>query len=779
MHEHSILTDLAWILLSAAAAALILQRFRIPLLIGYLVAGFLVGPHLGLWPTLVVLENVQELSELGVIFLLFYLGLEFDFSRLKRVFGPASAALVLQTLTMLSLGMEASRWLGLSSVDGWFLGGLLSISSSMVSVKLIRERGLFNKPHTNLTIGVLILEDVLAILLLVLLNGMATEGTMNIVAVGRSILFIGIFTVLVFLIGKLGARRLTRFLAVHGTTELITMASLGLIFLIGLLAHKFNFSWALGGFLAGAIFSRSHLAQKIELLTEPLRDMFSAMFFVTVGMLIDPKALISNAPIILGLSVVVILCKFSSCWLGFFLAGRSPRDASRAALIKSQIGEFSFVIVAIGATHGATSTDLQSVVSGVAFITILATPTLVQNEGRILRLASRLSPKALVNFCTLYSQWIDTVRLSLSRSVFLKLAKKPFTLIGIHFLIIMAIIIAAALVSARLPVPDFLPLSQDLFQQSVFLLSVLFSLPFLVDTMRNLNVLVWLFSDTALSRPAFQQFSKGIYRSAFNRLILLILLMFYGSVFLLVAAKYFPTGYAFVAFLMITGIVGWIFWKKLVHLHHNWETAVVKSMASEAQDRISQKISTNLQALESREPWDVSVEPVILSPDSKWVGMEVREIDLRANTGALIAGIERNGFELVSIDPTTHLYPNDQIFLLGESDQLKQANDYLNQRSEDGPSKTEPFVFTREIIPPLCDWIGMRIQDTEIRTRFQVTIVGIQKGENRIIGPSPEQILDEGDLILLMGSSEKLEKFKRELSQKTDSEDVDSEFSED
>ena len=779
MHEHSILTDLAWILLSAAAAALILQRFRIPLLIGYLVAGFLVGPHLGLWPTLVVLENVQELSELGVIFLLFYLGLEFDFSRLKRVFGPASAALILQTLTMLSLGMEASRWLGLSSVDGWFLGGLLSISSSMVSVKLIRERGLFNKPHTNLTIGVLILEDVLAILLLVLLSGMAAEGTMNVVAVGRSILFIGIFTVLIFLIGKLGARRLARFLAVHGTTELITMASLGLIFLIGLLAHKFNFSWALGGFLAGAIFSRSHLAQKIELLTEPLRDMFSAMFFVTVGMLIDPKALISNAPIILGLSVVVILCKFSSCWLGFFLVGRSPRDASRAALIKSQIGEFSFVIVAIGTAHGATSTDLQSVVSGVAFITILATPTLVQNEGRILRLTSRLSPKALVNFCTLYSQWIDTVRLSLSRSVFLKLAKKPFTLISIHFLIIMAIIIAAALVSARVPVPNFLPLSQDLFQQSVFLLSVLFSLPFLVDTMRNLNVLVWLFSDTALSRPAFQQFSKGIYRSAFNGLILLILLMFYGSVFLLVAANYFPTGYAFVAFLMITGVVGWVFWKKLVHMHHNWETAVVKSMASEVQDRISQKISTNLEALESREPWDVSVEPVILSPDSKWVGMEVREIDLRANTGALIAGIERNGFELVSIDPVTHLYPNDQIFLLGESDQLKQANNYLNQRSEDGSSKTEPFVFKREIIPPLCSWIGMRIQDTEIRTRFQITIVGIQKGENRIIGPSPEQILDEGDLILLMGSSDKLKNFKRELSQKTNPDDINSDFSED
>ncbi len=611
MHEHSILNDLAWILLSAAAAALVLQRLRVPLLIGYLVAGFLVGPHLGLWPTLVVLENVQELSELGVIFLLFYLGLEFDFSRLKRVFGPAMLAIVLQTLIMLSLGMEASRWLGLSQMDGWFLGGLLSISSSMVSVKLIRERGLFNKPHTNLTIGVLILEDV------------ATEGRMDVVAVGRSILFIGIFTVLVFLVGKLGAQRLTRFLAAHGTTELITMASLGLIFLVGILALQFNFSWALGGFLAGAILSRSKLAHRIEHLTEPLRDMFSAMFFVTVGMLIDPKALVSNAPIIIGLSLVVIVCKFASCSLGYFLAGRSPQDASRAALIKSQIGEFSFVIVAIGANHGATSTDLQSIVSGVAFMTILATPTLAQNEDRILKLGARLSPQAVKNFCALYSEWIGAVSLSISRSAFLKLAKKPVILIGIHFLIIIAIIIAAGLVSSRLPVPDFLPLSQDLFQQLVFLLSVLISLPFLVDTMRNLNVLVWLFSDTALSRPAFQQFSKGIYRSAFNGFILLVLLFFYGIVFLLVAARYFPDGYAFIAFLVTTGIVGWIFWKKLVHLQHNWETAVVRSMASETQERISQKISTNLQAIESRNPWDVSVEPISLNPKSKWVGMEV------------------------------------------------------------------------------------------------------------------------------------------------------------
>ena len=764
MPAHSILTDLAWIMLSAAVAALIFQHLKIPLLLGYIAAGFIVGPHLGLWPALVELDNVQELSELGVIFLLFYIGLEFDFGRLRRSFTPALAALILQTLLMLFLGMEVSRWLGLSTIDGWFLGGLLSISSSMVSVKLIRDRGLIHQSYANLTIGVLVLEDILAILLLVLLSGVAVEGQVDIQAVGRSTLFIGIFIVSVFLIGKLGASRLMRVLKKRGSTEIVTMAALGLIFSLGLLAHQFQFSWALGGFMAGAIFSRSQQAERIEQLTEPLRDLFSALFFVTVGMLIDPKALLSNAPVILGLSIIVIACKFSSCWLGFFLAGRPADESAKAALIKSQIGEFSFVIVAIGAKYGATSSDLQSIVSGVAFITILVTPILAKNESRLLQLAVRASPSAVKEFISLYSHWIGTVRLSFSRSIFLKLAKKPITLISIHFLLITAIIIAAGVISEHATVPDFLPMPQTLFQQSVFILSVLVCLPLLVDTVRNINVLVWIFSDTALSRPAFQQFSQGFYRSAFNGLILVILLFVYGTVFLLVAAPYFPTGSVFLAFLISTAVVGWLFWKKLVYMHHHWETAVIKSMQSEAKERIAHKISTNLQALKSRQPWEVNVEPILLEANSKWLGMEVSQIDLRTQTGALIAGIERGGFELANIEATTRLYPNDKVFILGEADQIQGAREYLNQNGSLNTPETEAFIFTREIIPPLCSWSGMRIQDSQIRSRFNVTIVGIQKDERRIIGPSPQEILDEGDLILVMGSKENIESFKKELN---------------
>ena len=595
---------------------------------------------------------------------------------------------------------------------------------------------------------------------------MAVEGRMNVEAVGRSVLFIGIFVIVVFLLGKLGAQRIMKILEDRGSTEMITLTAVGLIFAIGLLAHQFDFSWALGGFLAGAILSGSQLAKRIEELTEPLRDLFSALFFVTVGMLIDPKALLDHLPAILGLSALVIVCKFSSCWLGFFLTGRPTLDATRAALIKSQIGEFSFVIVAIGAKYGATSSELQSIVSGIAFVTILTTPTLVYNEERLIRLANRLSPSPLKEFCSLYSQWIGTLSLSVGRNSFLVLAKKPLILICIHFFIIIAIIIAAGVVSRWAAVPDFLPMSQSLFQQSIFVLSVLISMPFLVDSMRNLNVLVWIFSDSALSRPAFQQFSRGIYRSAFNGLIMALLLFVYGMVILLVAAPYFPTGSAIVAFLASAVVVGWIFWKKLARMHHNWETAVVNSMKSAAQERIASKISTNLESLKSRQPWNVNVESIVLASDSKWSGAQVKDTNLRAETGTLIAGIERGGFEIVSIDPDTTLYPEDRIFLLGEPEQIERARAYLNTARPETAALMEDFVFTREVIPPRCEWNGMRIQDAQIRSRFNVTIVGIQRGDERIVGPSPQEILEEGDLILVMGSPDNLEIFKSELNRR-------------
>lgn len=753
-------------MVGAAVAALICQRIKLPPLLGYIAAGFVLGPHLGLWHSLVSIENAQGLSELGVIFLMFYIGLEFDLERLKKVFTPAFAALVLQTLFMLFVGMQASLWLGLSTMNGWFLGGLLSISSSMVSIKLIREKGEIHRPHAQTTVGILVLEDILAILLLSMLNGMAQKGALDVEAISRSFLIVGMFIVVVFLVGKMSSPRLIKALEANGTTETITLVTLGLIFAVSLFGERFQFSWALGGFLAGAILSGSRLAKRIENLTEPLRDMFSALFFVSVGMLIEPMGMVKHAPAILTLSAIVVVGKFTSCWLGIFLAGRPAHEAGRSSLVKSQIGEFSFVIVSVGAKYGVISPDLYAIASGIAFVTILLTPALIKNEQRILGTIERMAPSHAKEFCELYSRWQETVQLSLNRSVLLRLARKPVIRIGIHFLLINGIIIGAAAISSIVEPPEALPVSKSVFQQCVFILSLLVSMPLLVDTMRNLNVLVLLFSDTAFSSPTFKQFSSGPYRSVFNILMLLVLLFVYGTVFLVVAAPFFPSGTIFLAFLLTTGLVGWIFWKRLVRMHHNLEMTFLQSMNQEAERRISEKISANLDKLKTRRPWLIKVEPVVLHPDSRWAGKTIGELDLRKESGTQIAGIERSGFELTEIGPNTRLYPNDHIFLLGESNQIATATEILEARvsSAERDSHAFPFHFDRTIVPPFCKWTGMPIIETGIKKDYHVTIVGIQREDERIIGPSPYENVLEGDMLLIMGCEEDVERFKSEMS---------------
>ncbi len=762
----AILADLAWIMLGAAVATIVFSRIKLPPLLGYIAAGFFLGPNLGLWPPLVTLSNVQELSELGVVFLMFYIGLEFNLEKVRQVFAPAFAALALQTLLMVFIGLQVSKWLGLSTMDGWFLGGVLSISSSMVSVKLMRENGSFNRQHGQQAVGILVFEDILAILLLVLLSGMAVEGEFDYAALGKTTFFIGLFIVSVFLIGKLGAKRLIAILDSRGTTEMITMVTLGLIFGVSLIAEQFQFSWALGGFLAGAIFSNSRLAHKIESLTEPLRDLFCALFFVAVGMLIEPSSLWAKAPVILLVSAVVIAGKFSACWLGLFIAGQPARTAGRAALIKAQIGEFSFVITAIGAKYAATGPELQTIASGVAFVTILLTPALIKGEKTILDFIEARTPKALKEFCQLYAKWQDTLELSFNRSS-ISLARKPIFRILLYFLIINSIIIGAAIVSNHVAKPDFVPIEQTFFSQILFLSSLLFSLPFLVDTVRNFNVLVLLLSDAALSKPLFQQFSSGAFRSVFNGLILLLLLFVYGTVFLIVAAQFFPSGAMFFAFSIGAIILGLAFWKRLVYMHNHWELAFIEAMENESRSQIEKRIATNLTQLERKDPWQVSVEAVTIEASSRWTGKEIHEIDLRRQTGATIAGIERGGFDLTDIQAHSRLFPHDKIFLLGEPDQIAAARLYLNQPKSDEEPAPSPFSFSKEIIPPLSPWNGLSIKDTRLRSDHGVTIVGIQRSGERIVSPSPDEIVHEGDLLLLMGAADRLEQVNLLLETET------------
>lgn len=381
--DHGIIQDLGWLMVSAALAAVVFQRLRQPVILGYILAGVLLGPGSFFPSPLHELENINELAELGVLFLMFYIGLEFNPDRLRAVFAPALLALILQTSLMMFLAMQAGQWLGWGPVQSLFFGGILSISSSMVTIKLIRDKGQLNRPFAELTVGILILEDILAIIVLVVLTGVAVNGTFEWDAVGKVTFLVGIFVVAAFVLGKLLAPRVIGMLHRFGTDETIILFTIGLILGVSLLAARMEFSMALGGFVAGAILSKSSLAHEIENLTEPLRNFFSALFFVSVGTFVDLRGLMDFwLPIVL-LTLLMMSGKFFACWLGMVLAGQKPEVSTRASLAKVQIGEFSFVIASLGLSYGVIEPGLKAIAYGVAILSISLTPAANLLQARI------------------------------------------------------------------------------------------------------------------------------------------------------------------------------------------------------------------------------------------------------------------------------------------------------------------------------------------------------------------------------------------------------------
>lgn len=494
--SHYLLHDLGWLMAAAAFVSIGFRWLKQPAIIGYLLAGVLLGPHLLPHTPIHDTANLQSLSELGVLFLMFYIGLEFDMGKLKPVAGASVLGLAMQTALMGLIGSSVAQWLGWSPVEGLFLGGILAISSSMVCFKLIGERGDIHRPYAQLAAGVLILEDILAIILLVVLAGVGVSGQFDLGAAWQTTFLVGIFVVAVFIVGKLLAPWAVKLLERVGNAETLTLFVVGVIFAVSLLAAQARFSLALGSFLAGAIFSRCAISHDIERLTTPLKDFFSALFFVSIGTQIEPLAIWEQIGPILLVTALMMVGKLASCWLGFVLAAVPPATATRAALAKVQIGEFGFVIATLALSLGVTNPALKAITTGVAVLSIMLTPVAFAMGDRLNRMAGRWVPAKVHSGFKIYLDWIDTVRLSLRESSFLRVVRRPLVRVGIDFLLLNALLIVTSFTAQFL--------GDSTWPRILWGGAALAAIPFLVDILRSLDVVTLAMSEIALSRPALR-----------------------------------------------------------------------------------------------------------------------------------------------------------------------------------------------------------------------------------------------------------------------------------
>src|SRR5882724_3910911 len=402
MHAATFLQDLAVVMIVAGLVTVVFHRFKQPVVLGYIIAGVIIGPHTPPFPLIHAEETINTLAELGVILLMFSLGLEFSFRRLRQVGGTAFIAAFLEILLMVWVGYEIGRLFGWSIMDSIFLGAMLSISSTTIIVKALAELGKAKERFAQLIFGILIIEDILAIAMIALLSGIAMTGGLRVAEVGISVGKLGFFLVSALVAGLIFVPRLIGYVARFKSNEMLLITVLGLCFGFSLLAVKLGYSVALGAFLIGAVIAEAREIHRIEALIEPVRDMFSAIFFVTIGLLIDPKMLAAYWLPVLVITLAVVVGKVVACSLGAFVGGNDTRTSLRVGMGLAQIGEFSFIIAALGLSLKVTSDFLYPIAVAVSIFTTLLTPYLIRSADGLVGWFDQAAPQSLVHLLGLY-----------------------------------------------------------------------------------------------------------------------------------------------------------------------------------------------------------------------------------------------------------------------------------------------------------------------------------------------------------------------------------------
>lgn len=746
--------DLGLVLAMAGLVAVIFKWRGWPAIFGYILAGVLLGPNLWQeYSPVFDLATIRELSELGIIMLLFFAGLDFDLRKLGRSAGPAILAVVLQTIVLVQLAYLLGPLFGWSTLTSLVAGFILAISSTMATLKVLRESGRESQPHGQYAIATTIAEDFLTIALLVVLSGVAAGRKWEWSAAWLTFFLVAAFVITLFYFGRLLAPWIARRLAVWGDEEVTTLFSLGLTLGICLLSVRLEFPPALGAFLAGAILSQTTLAKTIEQSQRSIRDLFGAVFFVSFGMLIEPGVIIENAFWIVLLASLVIIAKLTSCSLAFFLGGSDPRTAFRAAAAKLTVGEFGFAVAGLGASLGVVDHRLTSLMVGVAAVTILAQPFWENRSEAIYLSLARRIPRTLVQAGRFYRQFLGEAIDRLGRLRMLKLARRPLSQMLFYSLLLAGLVLGLSALADRAGRAAWIGGSANFSSLVVWLMGGPVLLPFFVAIMRNANVLVFMVTETVLGAAGARSILPGRLRNAVNLALAAFLVIPFGGFYMAVAAPYLPQGAALTLFLLLLVAAGAVFWRNLIRISSRLEYLFIESFTGGAQEDGERRRRAAIEEIARAYPWPVEAAVVEIAPTSQAAGRRIRELDLRARTGCTILAVCRGGHQHFDPHPETPLFPGDTILLLGADAALVQAREWLAEALMPPVRRglSGGFRLHRVLLGSGCEWLRLTLREADFRTRFGLNIVGIQRGEERLISPQAGEILQQGDLLLVVG----------------------------
>ncbi|NWD23439.1 cation:proton antiporter [Pseudomonas yamanorum] len=578
MHAISFIQDLAVIMLVAGVVTILFHRLKQPVVLGYIVAGFIIGPHTPPFGLIHDEDTIKTLAELGVIFLMFCLGLEFSLRKLFKVGATAFIAAFLEIILMIWIGYEIGRWFDWNTMDSLFLGAILAISSTTIIVKALNDLKMKNQRFAQLIFGVLIVEDILGIGIIALLSSIAVSGTVSSGEVFSTVGKLSLFMIVALVIGILLVPRLLEYVARFESNEMLLITVLGLCFGFCLLVVKLEYSMVLGAFLIGAIMAESRQLLKIERLIEPVRDMFSAIFFVAIGLMIDPQILLQYAWPIAVITVAVVLGKMLSCGLGAFIAGNDGRTSLRVGMGLSQIGEFSFIIAALGMTLQVTSDFLYPVAVAVSAITTLLTPYLIRGADPLSLKIAAVMPKRMSRVFGMYGEWLRSIQPQGEGAMLASMIRKIILQVGVNLALVVAIFFAGSFFAAR--IGSYLEgwVSDPSWQKAlIWGGALLLSLPFLIAAYRKLKALSMLLAEMSVKPEMAGRHTQRVRRVIAEVIPILSLLV----IFLLLAAlsaSILPTNKLLVLIAVVTAAVAAVLWRWFIRVHTRMQVALLETL---------------------------------------------------------------------------------------------------------------------------------------------------------------------------------------------------------
>jgi len=739
--------DLALILMVAGIVTIIFKKLKQPLVLGYIVAGFLVSPHMPYTMSVIDESDIKTWADIGVIFTLFSLGLDFSFKKIVRMGISPIIATVVIVFSMMLLGISVGHGFEWSKMDCIFLGGMLAMSSTTIIYKAFDDMGLRQQKFAGMVMSVLILEDILAIVMMVMLSAIAGGSTPDGGQMLGSVIKIAFFLVLWFIVGIFAIPLFLKSVRKLINSETLLIVSLGLCCGMAVLSTKVGFSSAFGAFVMGSILAETIEAEKIIKLVEPVKNLFGAIFFVSVGMLVDPKILVEYAVPILALVCTILIGQALLGTFGFMLGGESLKSAMRCGFSMAQIGEFSFIIASLGLSLGVISDFLYPVVVAVSVITTFLTPYMIRLATPTYQVMEKHLPNKFINILNHFAMsHPSTTQQSKWKSLLVQMAINT----------IAYSILSAAVIT--LMFTFVLPFTRSLFPSwhmhwyanaITGLLTVLLIAPFLrAIVMKKNHSNEWkrLWVESSINRIP-------LLFTIFVRFIIALAFIFYICNYL----TRFTNALMIIIGIVVVGLMIASRWTKKrsiimerLFIHNLRSRDIVAQVNGEKKPLYEGHLLDR----------DIHIGDFEVPEDSLWGGKSLKELHLRQRFGIDMSSIMRGSQRLNIPNGGTIIFPGDKLQVIGNDDQLQKFATSLKAEliPEDLEIEKREMKLRQLVISSKSEFCGKSLLESGIRDKYNCMVVGLEEGQENLTKIAPTRIFTKGDILWIVGEESDLQR---------------------